>query len=478
MSDALQILVAEDDPALREAIVDTLRFGGCEVTAVANGAEALDALERATPSLLLSDVQMTPVDGHELLKNVRTRWPSVPVVLITAHGTIERAVAAMHEGAVDYLAKPFEADALLALVRRVGRPVAGEDLADAPVAADPRSRETLDLARRIARTDVTVLITGESGTGKEVYARYLHAQSTRAKGPFVAINCAAIPENMLEAMLFGHEKGAFTGASAAHAGKFEQAQGGTLLLDEISEMSLALQAKLLRVLPERVVERLGGTKTIALDVRVVATSNRLLPAEVAAGRFREDLYYRLNVMPLRLLPLRERALDVVPLAERVLARLSGGCAPLALSPAAADRLRGHAWPGNVRELDNVMQRASVLATGPVLAAGDIVFETPHAAAIAVAPFAAASLASAPALPAAFAPAATAAAGSGGDASAAAAAPSPALEDGLRDRERALIIAALEETRGSRKQAAERLGISPRTLRYKLAQFRAAGHAIP
>jgi two-component system response regulator FlrC len=452
MTTSPRILVAEDDPALREAIVDTLSFGGCAVTAVGNGREALAALEREQPSLLLSDVQMQPVDGHELLKSVRQRWPSIPVVLITAHGTIERAVSAMQDGAADYLAKPFEADALLALVRRLARPAApAADDADAPVAADPRSRETLELARRIARTEVTVLITGESGTGKEVYARFLHGTSARAKGPFVAINCAAIPENMLEAMLFGHEKGAFTGATAAHAGKFEQAQGGTLLLDEISEMSLALQAKLLRVLQEREVERLGGHRTIALDVRVIATSNRHLPAEVAAGRFREDLYYRLNVMPLRLLPLRERRGDVVPLAERLLARLAGGCAPLELSASAAERLRSHAWPGNVRELDNVMQRASVLATGRVLAAADIVFENAPAAPVAE--------------PAAAEPPAAAETGA-------------PLEDGLRDRERALILAALEESRGSRKQAAERLGISPRTLRYKLAQFRAAGLAIP
>jgi two-component system, response regulator FlrC len=466
MNAAFRVLVAEDDPALREAIVDTLRFGGCTVTAVANGAEALHQLEREAPSLLLSDVQMQPVDGHELLRHVRSRWPAVPVVLITAHGTIERAVRAMHDGAADYLAKPFEAHALLALVRRVARPAAqADDAPDAPVATDPRSREMLELARRIARTDVTVLITGESGTGKEVYARFLHAQSARAKGPFVALNCAAIPENMLEAMLFGHERGAFTGATAAHAGKFEQAQGGTLLLDEISEMSLPLQAKLLRVLQEREVERLGGTKTIALDVRVVATSNRHLPGEVAAGRFREDLYYRLNVMPLRLLPLRERPLDILPLAERTLARLAGGCVPLALASAAAERLQGHVWPGNVRELDNVMQRASVLATGRSIGAGEIEFEPSEPARAplpATAPFAPSAIATATAVP--HAPATPTA--------------PPALEDGLRDRERTLIIAALEESRGSRKRAAERLGISPRTLRYKLAQFRAAGHAIP
>jgi two-component system response regulator FlrC len=246
------VLVAEDDAALRDALADTLRFAGFRVTAVANGAAALAALETEVPGLLLTDVQMAPLDGHELLVRVRARWPEVPVVLITAYGTIERAVDAMRDGAVDYLVKPFDADALISLVHRVGRSTEHADSeADAPVAVDPRSRDTLALARRIARTDVTVLITGESGTGKEVFARYLHHRSARHAGPFIAINCAAIPENMLEAMLFGHEKGAFTGASSAHAGKFEQAQGGTLLLDEISEMGLALQAKLLRVLQER-----------------------------------------------------------------------------------------------------------------------------------------------------------------------------------------------------------------------------------
>jgi two-component system response regulator FlrC len=443
---ARHVLVAEDDPALREALVDTLRFAGCRVTAVADGAAALTALEAEQPGLLLTDVQMSPVDGHELLLKVRARWPEVPVVLITAYGTIERAVAAMRDGAADYLVKPFDADALIGLVGRVGRADEAVAEIDAPVAADPRSLETLSLARRIARTDVTVLISGESGTGKEVFARYLHARSARSAGPFIAINCAAIPEAMLEAVLFGHEKGAFTGASTAHTGKFEQAQGGTLLLDEISEMGLPLQAKLLRVLQEREVERIGSSRTIKLDVRVLATSNRQLAAEVAAGRFREDLYYRLNVMPLKLAALRERPLDVLPLATRVLARLAGpGQAPLALSAEAADRLRRHAWPGNVRELDNVMQRAAVLAAGATLAPAEIVFESE-------APAAAPPLAA----PEAGAP----------------------LEDGLRDRERDLIIAALEATDGSRKLAAERLGISARTLRYKLAQLRAAGVAVP
>ncbi len=451
-SPARHVLVVEDDAALRDALVDTLRFAGFRVTAAADGAAALAALETSRPGLVLSDVQMVPVDGHELLLQVRARWPEVPVVLITAYGTIERAVAAMRDGAADYLVKPFDAEALIGLVERIGRADEPGAEDDAPVAADPRSAETLALARRIARTDVTVLITGESGTGKEVFARYLHARSARRDGPFVAINCAAIPESMLEAVLFGHEKGAFTGASAAHAGKFEQAQGGTLLLDEISEMGLSLQAKLLRVLQEREVERIGGTRTIKLDVRVIATSNRQLTAEVAAGRFREDLYYRLNVMPLKLVPLRERPRDVLPLAERVLGRLAApGQAPLALSPAAAERLSRHAWPGNVRELDNVMQRAAVLAAGATIAADEIVFEG-----------------EAPAAVAAVAESAPAAEPTG---------PAP-LEDGLKDRERDLILAALDATRGSRKLAAERLGISARTLRYKLAQLRAAGVAVP
>ena len=446
------VLVAEDDPALRDALVDTLRFAGCRVTVVADGSAALAALETERPGLLLTDVQMAPTDGYELLLRVRARWPEVPVVLITAYGSIERAVAAMRDGAADYLVKPFDADALIGLVERLGRLADTDGSEDAPVAADPRSLETVALARRIARTDVTVLITGESGTGKEVFARYLHAQSARRTGPFIAINCAAIPESMLEAVLFGHEKGAFTGASTAHTGKFEQAQGGTLLLDEISEMGLSLQAKLLRVLQEREVERIGSARTIKLDVRVIATSNRHLATEVATGRFREDLYYRLNVMPLKLAPLRERPLDVLPLAERVLARLAApGQAPLALSREAGERLTRHGWPGNVRELDNVMQRAAVLAGSSTLTPAEIVFESETAPAAPAAPAAAA----APAV-AADAP----------------------LEDGLKDRERDLIIAALEATDGSRKLAALRLGISARTLRYKLAQLRAAGVAVP
>jgi two-component system response regulator FlrC len=294
---------------------------------------------------------MPGADGHALLRQIRERRPDMPVVLMTAYGTIDRAVTAMRDGASDYLVKPFEAEELIALVERLSRPTVAQS--DAPIAVDASSRATLDLARRAAASDVTVLLTGESGTGKEVLARYIHASSPRASGPFVAINCAAIPENMLEAVLFGHEKGSFTGAYTANPGKFEQAQGGTLLLDEISEMDLGLQAKLLRVLQEREVERVGARKVIKLDVRVLATTNRTLRDLVASGHFREDLFYRLNVLPIRLLPLRARTGDILPLARQLLAAHCAGRQPVPLLTAAAEaRLLAYAWPGNVRELDN------------------------------------------------------------------------------------------------------------------------------
>jgi two-component system response regulator FlrC len=331
-----------------------------------------------------------------------------------------------------------------------------------PVACDVLSVQLLALARRVAASECTVLITGESGTGKEVIARYMHRHSQRRHGEFVAVNCAAIPEHMLEAILFGWERGAFTGAHAAHAGKFEQAQGGTLLLDEISEMPLALQAKLLRVLQEHEVERLGARLPLALDVRVLATTNRRLREDLAAGRFREDLYYRLNVFPLALTPLRGRRADVLPLAMRLLA---GHCRPgeriPALDALAGQRLLAHDWPGNVRELDNVMQRALVLCEGAVIGAEHISFEQLGAAET-VRP-AAPGLAPASLATAAPAPAAASARAAGAD-----------LAGALAATEYELILEALRRDRGSRERMAERLGISPRTLRYKLARMRAAG----
>ena len=341
---------------------------------------------------------------------------------------------------------------------------------DDMVAIADSSRRLADLARRVAASDCTVLIAGESGTGKEVLARFIHRHSPRANRAFVAVNCAAIPENMLEAILFGHERGAFTGAHASHPGKFEQAQGGTLLLDEVTEMPLGLQAKLLRVLQEREVERLGGRMPIPLNVRVLATTNRNLRAEVAAGRFREDLYYRLNVFPLSTSPLRERRDDVLPLAMRLLtARCRAGERIPALSADAAHMLLLYPWPGNVRELDNVMQRALILANGAVIQPEHVHLEIEGLEAL-PAPLAAAGKAarefvSEPRRPLAPEKVAEESAQGG-------------LSSSLSTRERDLIIDALRSDNGNRQAAAKRLGISPRTLRYKLQRLREAGIAIP
>ena len=324
-----------------------------------------------------------------------------------------------------------------------------------PVAVADKSRAIVELARRVAVTDCTVMITGESGTGKEVLSRFIHHRSPRARQPFVAVNCAAIPENMLEAILFGYERGAFTGAHATHAGKFEQAQGGTILLDEVTEMPLTLQAKLLRVLQEREVERLGGRGTVQLDVRVIATTNRHLRSEVQAGRFREDLYYRLCVFPLALSPLRERRDDVLPLAMQLLAaRCRPGAQVPALGADAAHLLLTYPWPGNIRELDNLLQRALVLTSGPVIGPAQIHFEALGGSL--------AQRAVPPSLPVA-----------------------PASRDdgrgelrgSLRLTERDLIMDALGAGT-TRRDVADRLGISARTLRYKLARLRATGVDIP
>lgn len=453
---AIKVLLVEDDRALREALADTLVLAGHGYVAVGSAEDALQAVARETFNLVVSDVNMPGMDGHQLLGLLRARHPQLPVLLMTAHGAVERAVEAMRQGAADYLVKPFEPKALLDLVARhaLGIPVVE---GEGPVAFEPASAQLLELAARVARSDSTVLISGESGTGKEVLARYIHQQSRRANEPFIAINCAAIPDNMLEATLFGHEKGAFTGAIAAQAGKFEQADGGTILLDEISEMPLGLQAKLLRVLQEREVERVGGRKPISLDIRVVATTNRDLAGEVASGRFREDLYYRLSVFPLAWRPLRERTADILPLAERLLARHVNKMkhATARLSPAAQACLVAYPWPGNVRELDNAIQRALILQQGGLIQPEDFCLAGP----VACAPL--------PVLAAAPAPVFAAPVDVDGESAG-------ALGDDLRRREFQMIIDTLRAERGRRKEAAERLGISPRTLRYKLAQMRDAG----
>ena len=445
------VLVVEDDPALREALVDTLEIAGCEVLQADSAEAALTLLLESSVDMVVSDINMGAMDGLGLLKEIRRQYPQLPVLLITAYGSVTASVEAIRNGAVDYLVKPF-APALLveAVSRHVGVASPCED--DQPVAVEPSSQQLLQLAQRVAKTDSTVLICGESGTGKEVLARYIHQYSPRAKAPFVAINCAAIPENMLEGMLFGHEKGAFTGAYSSAPGKFEQANGGTILLDEISEMDVSLQAKLLRVIQEREVERLGGRKPIALDVRILATTNRQLAEEVTSGRFREDLYYRLSVFPLQWQSLRERPQDIVPIAQKLLQShvRKMGRVPVCLDDSAVAALQAHSWPGNVRELDNVMQRALIMQPGATISDFHLRLD----------PFDQASL--------------TAAASSMNANVETGFEDSSVLGNDLQRREFEIILETLRSEGGSRKQTAEILGISPRTLRYKLARMRDVG----
>ncbi|WP_024659120.1 sigma-54 dependent transcriptional regulator [Pseudomonas syringae USA007] len=459
---SINVLLVEDDRSLREALGETLELAGYGYQAVGSAEEALVAVEAQPFSLVISDVNMPGMDGHQLLSLLRSRHPQLPVLLMTAHGAVDRAVDAMRQGAADYLVKPFEPKALIALVARHALGRLGPAESDGPIAVEPASIQLLNLASRVAKSDSTVLISGESGTGKEVLARFIHQNSPRADKPFIAINCAAIPDNMLEATLFGHEKGSFTGAIAAQAGKFEQADGGTILLDEISEMPMGLQAKLLRVLQEREVERVGARKPITLDIRVVATTNRDLAGEVAAGRFREDLFYRLSVFPLAWQALRQRTADILPLAERLLAKHVNKMkhAPVRLSAEAQQCLVSYPWPGNVRELDNAVQRALILQQGGVIQAQDFCLAGPVTSLPVAVP--------SEALPPQPVISSAENAGVGGAESAG------ALGDDLRRREFQMIIDTLRAERGRRKEAAERLGISPRTLRYKLAQMRDAG----
>lgn len=440
------ILVVEDDAALRDALELTLAAHGYRVSAVGDGPTALARLATEPFQMVVSDLRMAPMDGLSLLAEIRARWPQLPVLLMTAFGDVAQAVAAMRGGACDFLLKPFEPKTLIERIERY----ATAPMVSGLIAEDARTRELLLIAARVAQTDATVLLTGESGVGKEVFARYLHAQSPRREGPFVAINCAAIPDNLLEATLFGYEKGAFTGATTSQAGKFEQASGGTLLLDEISEMPLALQAKLLRVLQEREVERVGGKKPIPVDCRIIATSNREMAQEVAAGRFREDLFYRINVFPLLVPPLRERPADILPLARHFLARHGGG-RRLEFAPEAAAILAAYAWPGNVRELENAIQRAVILATGERIEPAHLVLGEGK-----VTPSAAATEMSAPS---------------------AAPAVLSATPANIKELERQHILDTLARVGGSRKKAAALLGMPERTLRHKLAQYRKEGFAI-
>ena len=439
------ILIVEDDAGLREALLDTLLLGNYNVVAADCAEQALMMLSSHTVDLVVSDIQMGEMSGLTLLKSVKAKYPNLPVLLMTAYATIDDAVQAMRDGATDYLSKPFAPEVLLNLVGRYAP--AQKIESRTPIVADPSSLKLLELSRKVAKSEATVMVMGPSGSGKEVLSRYIHDQSPRSDAPFVAINCAAIPENMLEATLFGYEKGAFTGAIQACPGKFEQAQDGTLLLDEITEMDLALQAKLLRVLQEREVERLGGRKTVKLNVRVIATSNRDLRKAVDAGEFREDLYYRLNVFPIEWRPLSERPGDIVPLAEHLVQRhaSSQGLGTIRLSAAARNKLSQYSWPGNVRELENVVQRALILCEDNEIDAVDLMIDEDMSA------------------------------------------PPEVLQEQveenklgseLRYQEHQIILDTLVSCNGKRKDVAEKLGISPRTLRYKLARMREDGIEVP
>ena len=441
-----RILIVEDDHGLREALEDTLLLGGYSVFCAQNAEEAMIELNNTEVDLVVSDVQMGSISGIDLLANIAKKYPQLPVILMTAYGNIDDAVKAIRMGAVDYLTKPFAPQVLINLVDKYA-PMHKIDQSE-PIVGDPSSTALLTLARKVAQSEANVMITGPSGSGKEVISQYIHQHSKRKSQAFVAINCAAIPDNMLEATLFGYEKGAFTGAVQACPGKFEQAQGGTILLDEITEMDLSLQAKLLRVLQEKEVERLGGRKTIALDVRVLSTSNRDLLEAVKKGEFREDLYYRLNVFPLTWLPLAQRPGDILPLAEHLITKHSPNGSPkVSLGAAARNKIQQHAWPGNVRELENVIQRALILREDNMIQSQDLMLEMDT------------QILSAKEIKMAEQT-------------------TPLLGSELQQQEHQIILDMLQQCHGKRKDVAEKLGISPRTLRYKLAKMRIVGIELP
>ncbi len=388
---ASEILLVEDRESLRSMLAETLGGEGYRVEAVATGDEAVRRLsEGRRYALVLTDLKLPGADGLAVLDAALANDPSVPVVLLTGYGTIETAVTAMKRGAADFLNKPVDVDLLLLLVKRhvearrsaVAHALLAEEagLAGMPriLGRSPALGDALERLRRAAPSDVTVLLTGESGTGKELFARALHALSPRRAGPFVAVNVAALPEGLVENELFGHEKGAYTGAGERRAGRFELADGGTLFLDEIGELPLGAQSKLLRAVEERTFLRVGGTVPLSVDVRLVVATNRDLAARVKAGAFREDLYYRLDVFPVKLPPLRARREDVPELA-RAFARSCGEGArgrAFEIGAGAAEKLAAWDWPGNVRELKNVVERAVLLAEGPVIRPADVVLGAP------------------------------------------------------------------------------------------------------
>lgn len=432
------ILLVEDDLDLLEALKVTLEGASYKVDAAHTSSLAIQLLKNKHYEIVLSDINLDKMNGIELLQHIKKHNQATAVVLMTAYGKIDDAVFAMKNGAIDYITKPFVASDLISKLNKVKGSVTttNKEL----ICNDEKMKDLLGVASQVAKTDASVLISGESGTGKEILARYIHEHSLRNSQPFIAINCAAIPDNMLEALLFGYEKGAFTGAYQATAGKLEQANGGTILLDEISEMPLSLQAKLLRVIQEKEVERLGGSKLIKLDVRFISTTNRILSKEVEAGVFRKDLYFRLNVFPLSIPALRDRSKDIIPLAKYFVEQFSSNN-QLVLDEATMTKLKAYQWHGNIRELQNVMQRSVILARNNLITPDVILFEQ------AVEEYSNNTKV--------------------GD----------SLEEKMTDKENDLILQVLKECNGHREQSANKLGISSRTLRYKLSRMKKMGIQI-
>ena len=476
-SDSTTILVVDDEPSLRTALGEVLQRTGHPVRIRRDGQEALELLEQEPIWLILADLRMPRIGGVELLREVKRRWRETLVVLVTGYATLESAIEAIRLGASDYLLKPFDNEAVEALIHRLeqfkgnhkqmdqsvgprteellkaseGCSVLGRRSVEL-IAQDPAMIHILRAVQAVAASQATILIQGESGTGKEVLARYIHDRSPRAHRPFVAVNCAAVPDGLLESELFGYERGAFTGAVNRRPGKFEQAHGGTLLLDEISEMNLSLQSKLLRVIQEREVDRLGSKSSVHVDIRIIATTNRPLRREVETGRFREDLFYRLNVFPISLPPLRERPQDILALAAHFLrsSALRNHKAVTAMSPETEQLLLKRSWKGNVRELDNMIERAVLLTDGPLLLPDHIAAE-------------------AGGFDAAFPPAVASAVTPGPVSS-----ESPVIQPlpvSIWEMERDLILKTLERVNGNRTHAAKLLDISIRTLRNKLREYR-------
>ena len=455
-----QILLVEDDADLREAISVTLRLGGVDHVAFECAEDALPAIDPEVEQMLVTDFRLPGMNGLQLLAQARDKHPQLPLVVMTAYADTQLAVQALKGGARDFLIKPFMPQQLLEVIARhhPSPPAAKTGVEGEIIASDPAILAVKNRCERVAGTGATVLLTGESGVGKDVFAKQIHQLSGRNTKPYVAINCAAISDNLLESTLFGYEKGAFTGATKAQPGKFEQANGGTLFLDEIGEMPLELQAKLLRVLQDQVVERLGSMRSVHCDVRIVAATNQDLQQRVKDGKFREDLYFRLAVFPIRIPPLRERQQDILPLAEHFLVRYGRtmGRQGLKLSPQSNHALQSYPWPGNVRELENAMQRALLLSDGDLIEPNDIEL---HGSAPAPAFSAPATQMGANGTPLAYS------------------SDNESTTSGAQDMdsiEREHILKVLKQVDGNRKDAVNILGLSERALRYKLKAYKEAG----